>query len=131
MLGQNYRIEIRVALHWQADYNADASESSTDGWRHEDSFWQDFNWSLRVATISVCKASAMNFQRTNRAKHSAVGGDQCRADIIFTAPHEQTFQDHRYSAQFGANNQPLDSTLAQLVPMGQPATARFFIAAEL
>ena len=129
MLGQSYRIESGVTLHWQADYNADASESSAlmvGGMK--DSLAADFNWSITGRDYLSMQASAMNFKgQTGQALGS---GQVINVDLghhFFTAPHEQTFKITATSAQFSANNQPLDSTLAQLVPMGQPATARFFV----
>lgn len=128
-LGQSYQTESGVSLHWQADYNAESSESAAllaGGMKN--SLMTDLNWAVTGREYLGLQASAMNFK--GQTGQLLGNGQVVTIEIghhLYSKPNEQTFKITATSGRFSANDQPLDPLLLTLVPQGQTATPSFFI----
>ena len=128
-LGQSYQTENGVSLHWQADYNADSSESAAlMAGGMKDALTANFNWAITGREYLGMQTSAMNLK--GQTGQVLGNGQVITLELghhFFSKPNEQTFKLTATSAQYSANNTALDPELLTLVPAGQVATSRFFV----
>lgn len=128
-LGQNYQLESGLSLHWQAEHQTPATDSSTLlAGGMQNAFSGSFNWNITGREYLALQTDLKQFK--GQTGQNLGNGQTVTVDIGHYFDHQPSKNGIKLStriAQYQADDHPLDSKLSSLVPTHQAANTDFFI----